>query len=417
MPLLTIVLPTYGVAGYLRECLDSIVSQTFQDVEIIAIDDCSPDNCPEILDAYADRDGRIRVIHLEENVGLGPARNLGLDEATGDYVWFVDSDDYLTGGSLKAIGAALKRTTPDVLLVDHAKVWFSGRGRRSPMRRRLPEEEMPETFRASELPAVLQPLHTAWSRVIRRDYLQRIGVRFRPGWYEDVSFTYPVTAAADRISVLYRVCYHYRQRRTGSITGRRADDRHFDMFDQYDAVWSEFERLGITDPAVRAEMFDRMQWHYRWVLGKTERVPAERRHEFFDRIAEGFRRYEPESFQHRPGLEGLKERMFEHDSWRAFAAARAGKQTVGLARKTARKSVRRARRFAGRGRRFTRRAFMWLYYRAQLRLAVDRKLAVYAAYWFRGVRCNPAAIYRKALELAPEVHGVWVVKSDRDLPE
>jgi CDP-glycerol glycerophosphotransferase len=418
VPQLTIVLPAFGVAGYLRECLDSIVSQPFSDLEVIAVDDCSPDNCPEILDAYASRDGRIRVIHLEQNVGLGPARNIGLDEATGDYVWFVDSDDYLTAGSLKAIGRALKRTNPDVLLVDHAKVWLSGRGRRSPLRRRLPEEETPDLFSAAELPAVLRPLHTAWSRIIRRDFLIGTGVRFQPNWYEDVSFTYPVTAAADRISVLQRVCYHYRQRRTGSITGRRGDDRHFDMFDQYEIAWSEFDRLGITDPGLRAELFDRMQWHYRWVLGKTARVPAARRHDFFDRIAADFRRYEPSDYQHEPGLEGVRQRLFEHDAWRLFAMARASKQSIGFARKNTKKAVRAARRVAGRGRRFGRRTFLWLYYHLQLMLPVDANLAVYASYWFRGVRCNPAAIYHKARELAPEVHGVWVVKPGRteDVP-
>lgn len=414
VPLLSVVVPTYGVAGYLRECLDSIVSQSFADVEIIAIDDCSPDSCPDILDSYASHDARIRVIHLEENIGLGPARNLGLDEATGDYVWFVDSDDYLTPGTFKAIAKALKRTRPEVLLLDHAKVWFAPHGRRSPLRGRVPEDETPEVFSAVENPAVLRPLHTAWSRVVRRDFLISTGIRFQPSWYEDVSFTYPITAIANRISVLYRVCYHYRQRRTGSITGQHSDDRHFDMFDQYAMVWSEFERLGVTDPDLRAEMFDRMQWHYRWVLGKTSRVPAERRHEFFNRISADYRRYQPPNHARPAGLEGLKQRLFAGESWAAFRTARAAKHTIHLAKKTTKKAVRMARRPAGRMYRRSRRVGMVVYYRAQRRLPIDPNLAIYGAYWFRGVSCNPAAIYEKARELAPDIHGVWIVKPDRD---
>src|SRR5215475_14015858 len=126
VPLLTIVLPVYRVAGYLRECLDSIVSQTFTDFEVVAVNDCSPDNCGEILDEYAKRDSRIRVIHLRRNVGLGPARNVGLDEATGDYVWFVDSDDWVAPGAFNAIAAKLRETQPQVLLTDHARAYISG---------------------------------------------------------------------------------------------------------------------------------------------------------------------------------------------------------------------------------------------------------------------------------------------------
>lgn len=269
VPVLSIVLPAYGVAGYLRECLDSIVSQSFVDIEVIAIDDCSPDNSGAILDEYANRDSRIRVVHLAANVGLGEARNIGVTEATGDYVWFVDSDDWLTEGSLRVIAAKLRRTEPDVLLVDHAKVWISGRGRRSPMRSRLPEDGRPEVFSAVDYPDVLRPVHTAWSRLIRREFLLELDLKFQPAWYEDVSFTYPVTAAARRIAVLYHVCYNYRQRRQGSITGSHSDDRHFEMFDQYATVFETLDRWGVTDPPLRVEMFNRMQWHYRWVYAET----------------------------------------------------------------------------------------------------------------------------------------------------
>ena len=413
MPLLSIVVPVYGVAGYLRECLDSILSQSFADMEVIAVDDCSPDGCPQILDDYADRDTRLRVIHLERNVGLGPARNVGLDEAIGDYVWFVDSDDYLTAGAVKAIARAVKRTSPDVLLLDHAKVWFSPRGQRSPLRRKLREDATPEVFSAVELPAVLRPLHTAWSRVIRRDFLAATGVRFQAAWYEDVSFTYPVTAVAERISVLHRSCYHYRQRRNGSITGQHSDDRHFDMFAQYAIVWAEFDRLGVTDQGVRAEMFDRMQWHYRWVLGNTNRVPARRREEFFHRVSEDYRRFHPPGVPMPDGLEGFKQQLLAKDAWRPFAAARASKHGIHVAKKTTRKTYRRARKVAGRAYRLSRKTGLGLYYRAQRRAPLDDNLAVYASYWYRGVRCNPAAIYHKAQELAPHVHGVWAVKPDR----
>src|SRR5919201_5990363 len=85
---LSVIIPVHRVQGYLRECLNSILDDAGPNIEVVAIDDKSPDRCGEILDEFAERDSRVRVTHLEENVGLGQARNIGLQMATGDYVWF-----------------------------------------------------------------------------------------------------------------------------------------------------------------------------------------------------------------------------------------------------------------------------------------------------------------------------------------
>ena len=90
----SIIVPVYNVEKYIYECVDSLLNQTYRDIEIILVDDASPDACPSICDEYALKDTRIKVIH-KENGGLSDARNAGLDIATGDYVLFVDSDDYL----------------------------------------------------------------------------------------------------------------------------------------------------------------------------------------------------------------------------------------------------------------------------------------------------------------------------------
>src|SRR5207237_1393890 len=83
---------------YLRECLDSILGQPLRDLEVVGVDDASPDGSGDILDEYAARDPRVRPVRLAENVGLGPARNVGLDRAVGEYVWFVDGDAWLAPG-------------------------------------------------------------------------------------------------------------------------------------------------------------------------------------------------------------------------------------------------------------------------------------------------------------------------------
>ena len=93
MELISVIVPVYKVEKYLRECVDSILAQTYTNLEIILVDDGSPDNCGKICDEYAQNDSRIKVIH-QENGGLSAARNAGLDIATGKYIGFVDSDDY-----------------------------------------------------------------------------------------------------------------------------------------------------------------------------------------------------------------------------------------------------------------------------------------------------------------------------------
>lgn len=91
---ISIIVPIYKVERYLKRCVDSILNQTFTDFELILVDDGSPDNCGRICDEYAEKDNRIYVIH-KENGGLSDARNAGLDYATGQYIIFVDSDDFV----------------------------------------------------------------------------------------------------------------------------------------------------------------------------------------------------------------------------------------------------------------------------------------------------------------------------------
>ena len=94
MPKISVIVPVYNVEKYLKECLDSIINQTFKDIEIICVNNGSTDSSCEILNEYAKNDNRIKIIN-SENIGVGNARNLGLQAVTGEYISFVDSDDFL----------------------------------------------------------------------------------------------------------------------------------------------------------------------------------------------------------------------------------------------------------------------------------------------------------------------------------
>lgn len=114
----SVVVPIYNVEPYLRECVDSILAQTLEDIEIILVDDGSPDHCGEIAEEYAREDSRVKVIH-QKNAGLGSARNTGVANAVGEYVGFVDSDDWVHPKMFEKLYAAAKENNSDIVTGGH----------------------------------------------------------------------------------------------------------------------------------------------------------------------------------------------------------------------------------------------------------------------------------------------------------
>ncbi|WP_345598329.1 glycosyltransferase family 2 protein, partial [Streptomyces marokkonensis] len=127
-PKISVVVPVYKVQGYLRACLDSILSQSFDNFEVIAINDFSPDACGRILDEYSAADDRVVPVHLTENQGIGKARDTGALKARGEYILFLDSDDTLAEGALQAMADRLQETgDPDILLLNHVRTYWNNR--------------------------------------------------------------------------------------------------------------------------------------------------------------------------------------------------------------------------------------------------------------------------------------------------
>lgn len=113
----SIIIPVYKVEQYIYRCLNSVINQTYKKVEIILIDDGSPDNCPHICDEYAEKDSRIKVIH-KMNGGLSDARNIGLKHVTGDYIFFVDSDDFIHERTVEYLVELAERYKADIVQCD-----------------------------------------------------------------------------------------------------------------------------------------------------------------------------------------------------------------------------------------------------------------------------------------------------------
>ena len=331
MPGISVVVPVYGVERLLPGCLDSILAGADPDLEVIAIDDASPDGSGQILDDRAVADPRLRVVHLDRNRGQGHARTLGLELAAGEYIWFVDSDDMVADGALAAIAKALAASEPDVLLIDWQSCYPGGRTEPNPAAALL--AEVPSAgCTLEEQPQLINLTMTSWSKLFRRDFLRSLGVSFASGIHEDILVTCAALLTADVIGAADQVCYRYRRQRTGSamVTTSRGQ---FAVFDSYRRV---FELLASRDAAgapvsdaLRAAVFERAIWHYTTVLqttglgvgrvGLPGLVPRAERRRFFGQMHEDFSRYRPAGYRHPAGPRGAKLKLVERGAYRTYS--------------------------------------------------------------------------------------------------
>ncbi|WP_328481566.1 bifunctional glycosyltransferase family 2 protein/CDP-glycerol:glycerophosphate glycerophosphotransferase [Streptomyces sp. NBC_00377] len=398
MPRFSVIVPAYKVQAYLHECLESVLSQSFADLELIVVDDRSPDACGEIADEFAARDARVRVVHLPENVGLGRARNAGLERATGDYLLFLDSDDTLTPDALRAIADRVDETgEPDVLVYDYASTYWSGETVRNQFAAQLTEEG-PAPFRLQDRPGLLRVLMVAWNKAYRREFVERVGLTFPPGFYEDTPWTYPALMAARTLATLDRVCVHYRQRRRGNILSTTSRG-HFDVFEQYDRVFAFVEQRPEL-ACWRPVLFRRMVDHLSTVFTKRDRLPPGSRAEFLRRARAHYRRYRTPGAPV-PLRSRLRHTLVHFGVHRTYRALQA---TMTVRRRTHKAVSKLARVLKA--------TVLQAHYRIQLRLPLRADRAVFAAYWGRGHSCNPGALEAAFRTFAPHVRTAWIARPE-----
>jgi CDP-glycerol glycerophosphotransferase len=397
MPAISIIVPVHNVEGYVRDCLTSILRQDFNDYELLIVDDHSTDRSAEIVaDVVAD-EARARVLRPHHNLGLGMARNLGLEHAAGKYILFLDSDDFLFPRTLRKIYERAEQTGAELTIFDFERVFWDGRRERNPRNWLL--RKGPSVFSLEELPETLTILNVAWNKLYRRDLLDRFDMRFPEGYYEDVPWTYFLLCAAERIATFDLVAIGYRQRWTGSIL-RTASGRHFDILDQIDRLFEKLDELPELD-RWRGPLWDRCASHLITILGSGEkRVPPGQRRELFVKGSETLRRHMPQGHEPAWGPRGIKARLIKGDAYWTF---------------TLLESLNAARiRTAGHRNQIKSWGKVGAYAAARRR-TIDERLAVYSCLWNRAPSGNPNAIFEAARELAPEVHGVWIVREqDRD---
>ena len=231
----SVVIPVYNVERYLKECIDSVLAQTFDDYEIILVDDGSTDSSGKICDDYLEIDNRIRVIH-RDNGGLSAARNTGMDAAVGEYIYFLDSDDYIEAQTLDCLSAIAEAEKANVVFFD-GYVFYTdceddgtayGYSRKQKYEPEQGREILVKLLNNNEFRTAV-PL-----TFLKMDFLRKYDLRFYEGiLHEDELFTFQVFNADGRVAHCHEQLYARRIRPASIMTSSGAAKRYVSMLTIY----------------------------------------------------------------------------------------------------------------------------------------------------------------------------------------
>jgi len=236
----SVIVPVYNVEKYLERCLDSLVNQTLGDIEIIVVNDGSPDNSQKIIDKYAKKYKKVKA-YKKENGGLSSARNYGIKHANGEYIAFVDSDDYVEVSMFYDLYNKAKSNNFDVVCCDLDYVDDNGKyisDGSSKISKDIYSNKDIKNMMLDFYPA-------AWNKIYKKDLFNN-GIEFKCGvWFEDVEFIYRMIPYINSIGVVREKLYHYVQR-DGAIT-KTFDDRLYHYIDNWNGIVDFYKKRNFYE--------------------------------------------------------------------------------------------------------------------------------------------------------------------------
>lgn len=235
-PKVSVIVPVYNVEKYLKQCLDSIVNQTYKNLEIIIVNDGTKDNSMKIVEEYL-QDKRIKVIN-KKNGGLGSARNRGIEEATGDYISFVDSDDYIDLNMYEKLINVIRGE--EIIIFNHSRF--------DDITGEIVKKNYTKESKMKKLEKRINYLYSniensCWNKIYKADFIKKNKFRFMEILYEDVCWNIEVFYKAEKVRLLNEDFYFYRVNRKNSIMEKsKGKDKKFLEF-QKKSYKEIFERL------------------------------------------------------------------------------------------------------------------------------------------------------------------------------
>lgn len=250
MPTVSIIVPAYNAEKYIGRCIESILSQTYSDFELILVDDGSVDFTSKICDSYAENDGRILVVH-KENGGVSKARNIGLSKASGKYVMFVDSDDYIAEDMLS--GMILKFTDSVDMVVASIKMITKTESVEYLMKNaELSVKEILESFCLEAFPRIC--LCGPWVKLYRKEILDCHCIRFDEGMSlgEDTVFNMFYLKNCGSVSTVNNPYYFYMRDNENSLYSRFRDNWYADTVKAFEVILDTLDKTGCSNTAKKA---------------------------------------------------------------------------------------------------------------------------------------------------------------------
>lgn len=285
----SIIVPVCNSSEYLEECLDSILAQTLNDIEVICVNDGSTDESPSILDLYSSKDERVVVIS-QDNSGYGKAMNVGIDAANGDWVGFVESDDYIMPDMYRSLVDVAEKWNLDFVKSNLCRFYGEGEGRffqTSPITRR--SELIGKVLNPSKDPSLLDAVMNNVTGVYKKDFLRKNDIRFNetPGAsFQDNGFWFQVFTSAERIMFVDETFYMVRRDNPNSSV--KSKGKVFCMRDEYSFILSLLER----DPRVfHLFVFQWCKKLFSNYIGTLNRVDPSLRADLLSVMSEDYKEY------------------------------------------------------------------------------------------------------------------------------
>lgn len=281
MPQISVLVPVCNVEAYLEQCLDSIISQTFQDFEIICIDDGSTDHSGQILDRYSDSNSRIKVIH-KENTGYGNSMNIALDYATGEYISILESDDYAEPDMLQKLYNAASSNAVEVVKANYYNYY----GDKDVYTNHIADYPKYVVINKYFHPTLFNLADTIWSCLYQRSFLLEHDIRFHetPGAsYQDISFALQVWFYAEKVYFIEDAVLHYRRNNPGASMNNPA--KLFCVFDEYEWIEERFKDDWKSHPVLDSYL---IAAKYRDYFNHYRRVGVQYQYALLQRLKESF---------------------------------------------------------------------------------------------------------------------------------
>ncbi len=226
-PKISVIIPCYNSEAFLQKAVDSVINQSLSELQIILVDDGSTDKTSTLLQQYKMSDNRVEVVTHHENLGLGAARNSGMAKATGEYIFFLDSDDYIHPNSFEVLYEKSKDENLDILQMQYIR---HQNGQKKVMPEYLPPFTKPITgLEYFHQDFLIEP--KACVKLWRTGFIKEHHLQFDSGYYEDMAMVFYATSIAQRINNILFPAYHYIIRQ-GSITNQKKQKAHIDGLKQ-----------------------------------------------------------------------------------------------------------------------------------------------------------------------------------------